>query len=145
MNRHNSQSSVSFASPTDGISPREENGYAYWLERLKSRKAMAISHSGCAISATDKTDNTSSVGFVGASGEVQAGEIAWRVAAMRPQIPLRGPIPFLVARLDLVTSCAPGHCGSCGEPLHEGQRFRCSPCQEAAWLALNEVREGVPA
>jgi predicted RNA binding protein YcfA (HicA-like mRNA interferase family) len=72
-------------------------------------------------------------------------EVAWRVEAMRPQIPPRGPIPFLLARLEVTTPYAPGHCGSCGDPLDAGQRFRCSPCQQAAWQALNEVREGVPA
>ncbi len=70
--------------------------------------------------------------------------VAWRVEVMRAQIPPRGPIPFLMARLDLATPCAPGHCGSCGDPLQEGQRYRCAPCQEAAWQALNAVREGVP-
>jgi len=129
-----------------------------WLEALKSAEheraapPIAASDSGqtphlqgakSAESVLSAADTISSVGFVGASGEVQAGEIAWRVAAMRPQIPLRGPIPFLVARLDLVTPCAPGHCGSCGEPLQERRRYRCAPCQEAAWQVLNEVREGV--
>jgi hypothetical protein len=69
-------------------------------------------------------------------------EVAWRATVMRAQIPLRGAIPFLLARSDL--SAAPGRCGSCGDALAAGQRYRCAPCQEAAWLALNEAREGVP-
>jgi hypothetical protein len=71
-------------------------------------------------------------------------EVAWRVEVMRAQIPVRGPIPFLVACLDLATPCAPARCGSCGDSLEAGRRYRCAPCQEAAWLALNQVREDVP-
>ena len=71
-------------------------------------------------------------------------EVAWRVEVMRAQIPPSGPIPFLVALPEAETLFLPGHCGSCGDPLEDGRRFRCAPCQEAAWLALNEVREGVP-
>ncbi len=70
-------------------------------------------------------------------------EVAWRVAAMRSQIPPRGPIPFLVALPDADTLFLPGHCGSCGDALEAGRRYRCAPCQEAAWRALNEIREGV--
>jgi hypothetical protein len=140
MNRHNLPGSVSFVSPIEGVSPREESRYDYWLARLKSRKALALPaelQNESANSSTDKTDKTGSADL--------ETEVAWRVAAMRPQIPPRGAIPFLLARLDLATPCAPGCCGSCGDPLDEGRRYRCAPCQEAAWLALNQVREDVPA
>ncbi len=70
-------------------------------------------------------------------------EVAWRVAAMRSQVPPAGPIPFLLARRD--AQDAPGLCLSCGDPLGDGRRWRCRSCEEAAELALNQVREGVPA
>jgi hypothetical protein len=136
MNRHNSPGSVGFVSPLDGVSPCEENGYAYWLARLKSRKATDGLHDESAISSTDKTDKTG-------NADLDA-DVAWRMAAMRAQIPTRGAIPFLVALPEAETLFLPGHCGSCGDPLAERRRFRWAPCQEAAWLALNEVREGVP-
>ena len=79
------------------------------------------------------------------TGEVLAllaaedAEVAWRVAAMRPQVPPRGPIPVLVAR-DVVP--APGCCPSCGDPRGEGRSLRCASCARAAWSVLHEVREG---
>ena len=69
-------------------------------------------------------------------------EVAWRAAAMRPQVPVRGPIPLLVAR---EFAPVPGGCASCGDPLSGGRPFRCGPCARAAWLVLHEVREGVGA
>jgi hypothetical protein len=70
-------------------------------------------------------------------------EVAWRVVAMRPQVPVRGPIPFLVARSSRLAVDAPGRCLSCGDALGEGQKMRCSPCVRAIQLVLDEVREGV--
>ena len=67
-------------------------------------------------------------------------EVAWRVAAMRPQVPPREPIPVLTAR---ATTPAPGRCDACGEPLGPGRAYRCEPCARAAWFVLHEVREGV--
>jgi hypothetical protein len=67
-------------------------------------------------------------------------EVAWRVAAMRPQVPQRGAIPVLAAR-DVVSS--PGYCISCGEPLPDGMRVRCAPCARATWVVLHEIREDV--
>jgi hypothetical protein len=137
MNRHNAPGFVSFVSLPDGTSPREESSYAYWLERLKRRKAVArpaVLQNESAISSTDKTDKTPSTD----------ADIGWRVKVMRAQIPTSGPIPFLVALPEEETLFLPGHCGSCGDPLAAGRRLRCAFCQEAAWLALNEVREGVP-
>ncbi len=67
-------------------------------------------------------------------------EVAWRLEAMRPQVPPRGPIPVLVARDAPVPA---GCCISCGDGLREGRRFRCSPCAQAAGRVLDEVREGV--
>jgi hypothetical protein len=65
-------------------------------------------------------------------------DVSWRVAAMRPQVPLRGPIPFLVARW---SDLAPGACLSCGDPLVEGRRVRCGPCVAAAEHVLQQIRE----
>ena len=70
----------------------------------------------------------------------QDAEVAWRVATMRPQVTARGPIPILMAR---DTPPKAGCCISCGEPLADNNRYRCSPCAQAAWLVLSEVREGV--
>ncbi len=75
----------------------------------------------------------------------EAAEVAWRVAAMRPQVPARGPIPFLVAQLWRLASDAPRCCLSCGEALGEGQQVRCSPCVQAVHIVLAEIREGAPA
>jgi len=65
-------------------------------------------------------------------------EVAWRIDAMRPEVPPRGPIPFLVARRDVAPQ--PDCCLSCGDPLPEARRCRCGPCQRAAEIVLNEVR-----
>jgi hypothetical protein len=67
-------------------------------------------------------------------------DVAWRVEAMRPQVPRRGAIPMLVAREQ---APEPGCCVSCGEHLNEGVTFRCSPCARAAWVVLHEIREDV--
>lgn len=67
--------------------------------------------------------------------------VAWRVAAMRPQVPRRGAIPVLIAR-DVVA--APGCCISCGDSLQEGVTIRCAPCARAAWVVLHEIREDIP-
>ena len=74
------------------------------------------------------------------SGEEVA--LAWRVEAMRPQVPLRGPIPVLVAR---EISPSPGHCLSCGEPLSPERPMRCALCMRAAQVVLGWIREGVKA
>jgi hypothetical protein len=70
----------------------------------------------------------------------QDAEVAWRVAAMRPQVAAKGPIPILIAR---DTSPKVGCCISCGDPLAENSKYRCTWCARAAWLVLGEVREGV--
>jgi hypothetical protein len=70
----------------------------------------------------------------------QVAEVACRVAAMRPQVIARGPIPILRAR---DTPWEAGCCISCGDPLSENSMYRCSPCAQAAWLVLNEARKGV--
>ena len=79
-------------------------------------------------------------GEVAALLETEDGEVAWRAAAMRPQVPRRGPIPFLKAR-----DAAPmtGCCLSCGEALGEGHAYCCAFCVRAAWLVLLRVREGL--
>jgi hypothetical protein len=67
-------------------------------------------------------------------------EVAWRAEAMRPQVPAMGPIPTLYARH--LPPVPDGCCLSCGEPLPPGNRNRCEPCVQAAWLILREVRGG---
>jgi hypothetical protein len=67
-------------------------------------------------------------------------DVAWRVDAMRPQVPERGPIPILVAHEE---ASARGCCFSCGDQLNEGVLFRCALCARAAWIVLHEVREDV--
>ena len=61
-------------------------------------------------------------------------EVAWRVEIMLPQIPDRGPIPFLVAR-EAVEARA-GECASCGDPLGAGDAYVCGPCSRAKAIAL---------
>lgn len=65
------------------------------------------------------------------SGEA---EIAWRTAAMLPQIPDKGSLPFLVAR-EAVEPQA-GCCLSCGDPLNQDDAYRCAACGRAANLAI---------
>ena len=72
----------------------------------------------------------------------EEAELGWRLAAMRPQVPLRGPIPVLVAR---EVSPTPDHCLSCGEPLAPGRAVRCGLCVCAAQVVLGWIREGVEA
>lgn len=69
-----------------------------------------------------------------------AAAVAWRVAAMRPQAPASGPIPFLAAR---PVAPSDGCCLSCGDLVSTERAIRCGPCARAAWLVLHEVREGV--
>jgi hypothetical protein len=84
--------------------------------------------------------------LLGRTGEVlvllaaEDDEMAWRVAAMRSQVPRRGAIPVLVAR---DRASEPGCCISCGEHLNEELTFRCSLCSRATWVVLHEIREGL--
>lgn len=65
-------------------------------------------------------------------------EVAWRLGALRPQIPEHGPISGrLIARSDSPTINHLRHCATCGDPLAEGRRYRCAPCQHAIWLACD--------
>jgi hypothetical protein len=66
--------------------------------------------------------------------------LAWRVVAMRAQVPQRGPIPMLVAR---EVAVSPGNCLSCGEELAPGRTVRCALCVRAAQRVLGWVREGI--
>src|SRR4051794_11547003 len=68
-------------------------------------------------------------------------EVAWRVVAMRPQVPPTGTIPILLARPEAKTAPR-GTCLSCGDPLAPDRRIRCLPCVQAIERVLNEVREG---
>ena len=68
-------------------------------------------------------------------------DVAWRVEAMRPQLPRSGSIPVLLARPDARTAPR-GTCVSCGDPLTPDRSIRCAPCVAAVERVLNEVREG---
>jgi hypothetical protein len=68
-------------------------------------------------------------------------DVAWRLEAMRPQVPRSGTIPVLLARPE-AKNAPRGTCVSCGDPLSEGRRSRCAPCVSAVERVLNEVREG---
>ena len=68
-------------------------------------------------------------------------EVAWRIEAMRPQVPNSGAIPVLLAQPDARTAPR-GTCVSCGDPLAGDRRIRCAPCVAAVERLLNEVREG---
>lgn len=68
-------------------------------------------------------------------------EVAWRIEAMRPQVPRTGTIPILLARPEAKTAPG-GTCVSCGDSLTPDRRIRCVPCVSAVERVLNEVREG---
>jgi hypothetical protein len=70
-------------------------------------------------------------------------EVTWRVEALRPQIPARGPIRRFVTRTETPATDAPRCCGRCGDPLPEGRRFRCAPCVRAVEIVLNAVHDEV--
>ena len=67
-------------------------------------------------------------------------EVAWRIDAMRPQVPQRGAIPVLVARER--ASGAGCLCLLRGAAARRVP-FRCSLCARAAWVVLHEIREDV--
>ncbi len=71
----------------------------------------------------------------------EAAEIAWRVAALRLQVPARGPIPFLIARQASRSLGEAPWCLSCGDTLAQGRQVRCSLCVRAIETVLTEVRE----
>ena len=66
-------------------------------------------------------------------------ELIWRRQAMRPQVPLTGPVLLLSARPGRHPA---GCCWSCGERLLPGTNAqdRCLLCVEAAKAALIEAR-----
>lgn len=76
---------------------------------------------------------------VAAESDTEAA-VRWRVEAMLPQVPPRGPIPFLLA---LTVPPAAAGCMSCGDAVAEGT-LRCWLCARAAQQALGYVREDVP-
>src|SRR5689334_2258545 len=77
---------------------------------------------------TDKTDKSPEELARLEQGE---SDIAWRVAALRPQVPESGPIGHLMVRPDSPTINRLHHCACCGNPLTKGRRYRCEPCQHA--------------
>ena len=63
--------------------------------------------------------------------------LAWRVSAMRVQVPPQpGPIPALLARPDVRVH--PGLCVSCGELLPASAGSRCPLCSLAAWIVVSD-------
>jgi len=78
-------------------------------------------------------------------------EVAWRVAVMRTQVSAKGAALFLTARAfpwtledaqAAVNRRIQPRCLSCGDPVTEVRRPRCTPCGRAAIIVMNEVREG---
>ncbi len=68
--------------------------------------------------------------------------IAWRAEVMREQIPTTGPVPFLVAVLDVAPVA--GVCHSCGDPFElVGYVQRCRLCAVAAGRALSAGPEDI--
>lgn len=68
---------------------------------------------------------------------IRADEVAWRAAAMRPQLPAYPrPAPLLVARPEVPFQG--GHCISCGDLV---PATRCEPCQAALAVVLAEWRD----
>lgn len=65
-------------------------------------------------------------------------EVAWRIDAMRPQVPSTGGIPLLLARPDVRPLV--GSCCSCGDPLGDENRYRCARCVAAAIAVLGVAR-----
>ncbi len=68
--------------------------------------------------------------------DVEKPEVRWRVTAMRSQVPTKEGIPLLVARREIRP--IPGKCSSCGDPLEQGNRYRCELCVQAAWEVLRQ-------
>jgi len=64
-------------------------------------------------------------------------EVGWRAAAMLPQIPETGPIPFLIARK--LTKSDSESCHSCGEAIGTNEGYVCGNCNRAKHLALDLV------
>lgn len=62
-------------------------------------------------------------------------EVGWRTAAMMPQIPESGSIPFLVARKSENRGFQ--DCLSCGEPIDKSDGYICGYCSRAKNLALD--------
>src|SRR5690348_6905989 len=101
---------------------------ARWLDRVRQMRAEPR------IKIPDRYDEVG----------VPEHELPWRVAVFRTQIPPRGPIGYLHATPRTVDHDTLGHCGSCDEPMEDGQRFCCRACAKAKWQALNEQREDIP-
>jgi hypothetical protein len=68
----------------------------------------------------------------------EAREVAWRIAAMRPQVTQSGAMPLLLARRG--DHLPPRTCCSCGDPLGACDRYRCALCTAAVFAVLDEVR-----
>jgi hypothetical protein len=65
--------------------------------------------------------------------------VAWRIEAMRPQVPASGAIPLLLARPGIRFPI--GTCGSCGDPVaDDAHRYRCDPCTTAVIAVLEPLR-----
>jgi hypothetical protein len=69
----------------------------------------------------------------GAENAASDPEVAWRLEAMRKQIPPKGPMLDLIAR---DAPRRPDACFSCGDPLSGPRSYRCHPCAVAAAIAV---------
>ncbi len=64
--------------------------------------------------------------------------VGWRASVMVRQMTRAGATSLLLARPGI--RFPTGTCCSCGDPLSQGDRYRCRPCVEAAVAALETVR-----
>ena len=75
--------------------------------------------------------------------ETNDPEVAWRVTAMRNQLP-PPPAPILLLAAKRGITPGPNDCASCGAPLEARPAIgvgRCQPCRQAAWLVLQDRAE----
>ena len=71
------------------------------------------------------------------NGADEESEIAWRVDALRAQLPADGSLPPDVTILGLPPRA--GRCPSCGEPQPYGQTGTCTRCCLASAALLRDV------
>lgn len=69
-------------------------------------------------------------------------EVQWRLEVWRPYVIGHKPIWLPPVRPEALVGEMVDRCRSCGDPLPQGHRFHCLPCQHARWLVLLEEEAG---